>query len=76
MTINIYTTPTCGYCQMVKNFLKEKGIEYAEFDVSADKEKADEMVKKSGQMGVPVIEIGDEIVVGFDKKKISELLGL
>jgi len=76
MTINIYTTPTCGYCQMVKNFLKEKGIEYAEFDVSADKEKADEMVKKSGQMGVPVIEIGDDIVVGFDKKKISELLGL
>ncbi len=76
MTINIYTTPTCGYCQMVKNFLKEKGIEYAEFDVSADNEKADEMVKKSGQMGVPVIEIGDEIVVGFDKKKISELLGL
>ena len=76
MTINIYTTPTCGYCQMVKNFLKEKGIEYAEFDVSADNEKADEMVKKSGQMGVPVIEIGDDIVVGFDKKKISELLGL
>ena len=76
MTINIYTTPTCGYCQMVKNFLKEKGIEYAEFDVSADNEKADEMVKKSGQMGVPVIEIGDEIVVGLDKKKISELLGL
>ena len=76
MKINIYTTSTCVYCQMAKKFFQEKSIEYAEFDVSSDREKADEMVRKSGQMGVPVIEIGDEIIVGFDKARISSLLGI
>jgi len=61
---------------MAKKFFQEKSIEYAEFDVSSDREKADEMVRKSGQMGVPVIEIGDEIIVGFDKARISSLLGI
>ncbi len=76
MTVNIYTTPTCVYCQMAKKFFKDHKIEYTEFDVAADAEKRDEMLEKSGQMGVPVIEIGDEIIVGFDKKRISQLLGL
>ncbi len=74
--ITIYSTPACVYCQMAKKFLKEHKIEYAEFDVAADAEKRDEMLQKSGQMGVPVIKIGDEIIVGFDKKRISQLLGI
>ncbi len=74
--VKIYTTPACGYCVMAKKFFKDHNIQYAEFDVSADAVKRDEMIKKSGQMGVPIIEIGDEIVIGFDKKRISELLGI
>lgn len=75
-TVKIYSTPTCVYCQMAKKFFKEHNIEYVEFDVGADKTKADEMIKKTGQMGVPVIEIGEEIIIGFDKKRISKLLGI
>jgi glutaredoxin len=59
---------------MAKKFFQEKNIQYVEFDVTTDAEKRDEMIKKSGQMGVPVIEIGDEIIIGFDKKRISEIL--
>ena len=72
----IYTTPACIYCQMAKNFFKEHNIQYTEFDVSSDDKKADEMIKKTGQMAVPVIEINGQIIVGFDKKRVSELLGL
>lgn len=74
--ITIYTTPTCFYCQMAKKFFKEKSVEYTEFDVGSDREKADEVIKKTGQMGVPVIDIDGEIIVGFDKKRISEILGI
>lgn len=66
----------CPYCVIAKDFFKEHNINYTEFDVGADREKADEMIKKSGQMGVPVIEINGEIIIGFDKKRISELLGV
>jgi glutaredoxin 3 len=76
MEVKIYTTSTCPYCTMAKDFLKENKIQYTEIDVGRDREKADEMIKKSGQMAVPVIEIGDEIIIGFDKKRISELLGI
>ncbi len=76
MEVNVYTTPTCAYCHMAKNFFDANKIRYTEFDVASDKEKADEMIKKSGQMGVPVIEIGDEIIVGFDKARISKILGI
>lgn len=72
----IYSTPTCPYCIRVKQFLKENSIEFTNFDVSSDKEKADEMVEKSGQMGVPVIDIEGEIIVGFDKEKIKKALGI
>ncbi len=61
---------------MAKDFFKENNIKYTEVDVGADREKADEMIKKSGQMGVPMIEINGEIIIGFDKKRISELLGI
>jgi len=74
--VKIYTTPACGYCHMAKNFFRENNIEYAEFDVSGDAAKRDEMIKISGQMGVPVIDIDGELVIGFDKNKISQLLGI
>ena len=73
--VTIYSTPTCPYCQQTKEYLKEKGIEYAEIDVAADSAKAQEMIDKSGQMGVPVVLIDDEVIVGFDKEKIDKALG-
>jgi glutaredoxin 3 len=72
--IKVYSTPTCPYCVTLKNFLKEKGIEFQDVDVSADAASAEEMIQKSGQMGVPVSDIDGEIVVGFDKEKICKLL--
>jgi glutaredoxin-like YruB-family protein len=74
--VKIYTTPFCPFCKLAKEYLKEKGIEFEEIDVSKDEEAAKEMIQKSGQMGVPVIEIDGKIVVGFDKEKIDQLLGL
>ncbi|MFA7193406.1 MAG: Uxx-star family glutaredoxin-like (seleno)protein [Candidatus Paceibacterota bacterium] len=73
-TVSVYTTPTCQYCKMAKEFFQEKGVEYTEFDVSVDEAKRSEMVEKSGQMGVPVIDVEGEIVVGFDQPKLRELL--
>ncbi|MCI0565844.1 glutaredoxin family protein [bacterium] len=72
--VAIYTTPTCQYCKMTKEFFKEKNIQYTEYDVSTDETKRNEMIQKSGQMGVPVILIGEDLVIGFDKPKLSELL--
>ena len=74
MPITIYSTPTCPYCIMAKNFFKKHNVSYVEKDVSSDQEAAQEMVKKSGQMGVPVIEIDEKIIIGFDQEKIAELL--
>ena len=72
--ITIYSTPTCVYCKMAKQFLGEHKIAYTEKDVASDAAAREEMVKKSGQLGVPVIDIDGQIIVGFDRKKISELL--
>ena len=72
--IKIYSTPTCPYCVALKNFLKDKGIEFDDIDVSLDAKAQDEMVKKSGQLGVPVIDIDGEIVIGFDRQRITSLL--
>lgn len=72
--VTIYSTPTCGYCKAAKAFFKEHHVAYTEHDVAADREKAQEMLSKSGQMGVPVITIGDTLVVGFDEPQIRELL--
>jgi len=72
--VKVYSTPTCPYCVTLKEFLKENNIEFEDIDVSSDEKAADEMVKKSGQMGVPVADINGEIVVGFDKEKIKQLL--
>ena len=74
--VTIYSTPTCHFCQMAKEYFKAEGIDYTEFDVASDLEKRKEMVARSGQMGVPGISIGNDFIVGFNKPKIMELLGL
>ena len=70
----IYSTPTCPMCKRAKGYLAEKGISYQDIDVAASREVAREMVQKSGQMGVPVILVDDELVVGFNQSKLDELL--
>lgn len=72
----IFTTPTCVYCKMAKEFFKQNNIQYEEKDVVKDAQARDEMINKSGQMGVPVIFVGEDIAVGFDKRRLSELLGV
>jgi len=72
----IYSTPTCAYCNATKQFFKDNNVEFENFDVSTDIAKREEMSEKSGQMGVPVIFVDNEMVVGFDKPKLSELLGI
>ncbi len=74
--VTIYSTPTCVYCQMAKDFLKEHNIEFEDFNVAEDEKAREEMVERSGQMGVPVIFIDDEMMIGFDEAKIRELLNL
>lgn len=74
--VTIYSTPTCHFCQMTKEFLKGKGIAYTEFDVARDLAKRQEMIQKSGQMGVPVIFVGDELIIGFDKERLASSLGV
>jgi glutaredoxin 3 len=75
-TVVIYSTPTCHFCHMVKDYLSEKNIPFTDYNVATDLEKRQEMVQKSGQMGVPVIFIGDEMVIGFNQEKIDSLLGI
>ncbi|RLG20838.1 NrdH-redoxin [Candidatus Micrarchaeota archaeon] len=72
----VYSTPTCPWCERTKQFLKEHNIEFEDVDVSQDVERATEMIMKSGQMGVPVIDIDGNIIIGFDVDKIRKLLGL
>ncbi len=70
----VYSTPTCPYCAKLKDFLKENNINFTEFDVSTDLTAAQEMTSKTGQMGVPVLDIEGEIIIGFDKEKIKFIL--
>jgi glutaredoxin 3 len=72
--IKVYTTPTCPWCRMLKDYLAERKIEFENIDVSADRKAADEMVEKSGQMGVPQIEINGKMIVGFNRDAIEEEL--
>ena len=74
--ILIYTTPTCHFCHMAKEYFKSKGIKYEEVDLAKNPERGQEVIQKSGQFGVPVIEINGKIVIGFDQPKLKELLGL
>lgn len=74
--VEIYSTPTCHYCHMAKDFFKTNNIEYTEYNVASDLEKRKEMMDLTGQMGVPVIDIDDQIVVGFNKPEVAKMLGL
>lgn len=74
--VTIYTTPTCVYCKMAKAFFKEHNVAYEEKDVSTDVKAQEEMIAKSNQLGVPVIDIDGELTVGFDKERISKLLNI
>jgi len=74
--VTVYTTPTCSWCTTIKRHLQENGIRYREVDVSRDQKAAEEMVRRSGQQGVPQTDINGEIIVGFDKTKINLLLGI
>lgn len=74
--IKVYSTPSCPYCVTLKKFLEEKGIEFQDIDVAADQKELQEMINKSGQMGVPVVNIDGQIVVGFDRDKIVQLLNI
>lgn len=71
----IYTTPTCQFCKMAKAFFNEQGIAYEEKDVASDMGARQEMIDKSGQLGVPVITVGENVVIGFDKPTLEHLLG-
>ncbi|MCX5713386.1 MAG: glutathione S-transferase N-terminal domain-containing protein [Candidatus Omnitrophica bacterium] len=74
--VKIYSTPTCPYCIRAKQFLKENNIVFDDLDISSNAQAGEEMIEKSGQMGVPVLDIDGEIIVGFDKPRISQALGL
>ena len=69
--VMIYSTPWCVFCHMAKEYLKGKKVEFTEIDVAADQDAARKMVERTGQMGVPVIQIGDEMIIGFDRNRID-----
>ena len=72
--VTIYSTPACPWCKRAKEYLSQKSIAYQEYNVAADKDKAKEMINKSGQMSVPVITIDDEVVIGFNQSQLDDLL--
>lgn len=75
-TVTIYSTPSCHFCHMAKDYFTEKGIVFTDYNVAEDMAKRAEMVQKSGQMGVPVIQIDNNLLIGFQKAKINEFLGI
>jgi len=72
--IKIYSSPTCPFCYVLKNYLKEKGFEFEEIDISKETAKREELIKKTGLATLPVVEIDGQLIIGFDKKKIDNLL--
>jgi glutaredoxin-like YruB-family protein len=74
MAIKLYTTPSCTYCTKVKKFLKDRRVPFTEYNVAKDMRRADEMVKKSGQMGVPVIDVNGKVIVGFNQPELERAL--
>lgn len=76
MEVKIYSTPTCPYCNLAKDYLSSKGVSFRNIDVSADPAAAEEMKNVSGQLGVPVIIAGSEVIVGFDKGAINKALNI
>lgn len=76
MTVKVYSTPTCPWCTRVKEYLSSKNVDFVDYDVSSDRDKAMEMINKSGQRGVPVLDIEGNIIIGFDQQNIDKLLNL
>jgi glutaredoxin 3 len=74
--VTIYSTPVCVYCKMAKEFFAKNNVAYEEVDVASDAKAREEMFAKTNQLGVPVIQVDDSIVIGFDKKTLEQLLGL
>ncbi len=74
--VKIYTTPSCVYCKMAKTYFAEHNVQYEELNVANDARLQQEMIQKSGQMGVPVIDVDGKIVIGFDKARLAELVGI
>ena len=74
MDVKVYTSPTCGYCHQVKRYLSERGVEFTERDISVDRAAAEDMIRQTGQTGVPVIVVDGEAVVGFDRPRLDQLL--
>jgi len=75
-TVTVYSTPTCAFCHMAKEYFTQNNVAFADYNVATDLAKRQEMLELTGQMGVPVIKIGDDVVIGFDQGHIAELLGL
>ncbi len=74
--VKVYSTPSCPYCELLKQFLKDEGVEFEAIDVSQDEKAQNYIMEKTGKMAVPVTEIDDEIVIGFDRAKIVQLLNI
>jgi len=76
MAVTVYSTPSCGYCRKLKDYFRENKVQFSEYNVADDLRRAEEMVKKSGQMGVPVVDINGTVIVGFNKAQIDKALRL
>jgi glutaredoxin 3 len=76
MSVKLYSTPTCPFCKMTREFLEQHGVSYEDVNVAEDREGAKEMIEKSGQLGVPVVDFDGRIIVGFDRGRIGSALGL
>ncbi len=76
MNVTVYSTPTCPYCKLVKKFLTKHDVAFTDIDVSADAKAAEAMIKKTGQLGVPVVDIDGKTIVGFDEEKLKKALGI
>ena len=74
--VTIYSTPTCHFCHAAKDFFTEKKVKFTDYNVATDLEKRKEMIQKSGQMGVPVITVGEKLIVGFDEEQLREVLAV
>jgi glutaredoxin-like YruB-family protein len=74
--VKIYTTPTCAFCHAVKEFFRENNVKFSEFDVAVDEKAREEMIQKTGQLEVPVIDINGKLIVGFQRVELAELLGI
>jgi glutaredoxin 3 len=74
MAVSVYSTPACAYCKKVKEYLRERQVKFIDYDVSRDERKAEEMIHKSRQMGVPVIDFNGTVIVGFDKNRLDRLI--